>query len=163
MDETVVGDVHQLPEIPDAPLALDDAVNELLGGQTGGLGLFLDLLAVLVGAGQIHHVIALQALVAGYGVAGDRAVGMPDMQFVGRVVDGGGDIEGRFSHDSLSCFIRCGSCICSRLRNSAFRREASRCCNPRRHCRRTGRSRRPHRWLLCGRRPAFRRRPYRTS
>ena len=30
-DEAVVGDVHQLPQIPDAPGAFHDAVHELLG------------------------------------------------------------------------------------------------------------------------------------
>ena len=53
-DEAVVGDVHQLPQVQDALGALHDVVHELLGGHSGRLGLVLDLLAVLVGAGQEH-------------------------------------------------------------------------------------------------------------
>ena len=57
-DEAVVGDVHQLPQVQDAPGALHDAVHKLLGGDAGLLGLVLDLLAVLVGAGQEHDLAA---------------------------------------------------------------------------------------------------------
>ena len=65
----------------------------LLGGDAGGLGLVLDLLAVLVGAGEEHDIIALQSLVAGHGVGGHGAVGVADVQLVRRVVDGRGDIK----------------------------------------------------------------------
>ena len=102
-DEAVVGDVHQLPQVEDAALAADDLIDELLGGLAGGLGLLLDFLAVLVGAGQEHHVIAAQALVAREGVGGDGAVGVADVQLVRGVVDGGGDVKGLFFHACLSC------------------------------------------------------------
>ena len=85
-DEAVVGDVHQLPEILHATFAGNDFVHELLGGDAGGLGLLLDLLAVLVGAGEEHHVIALQPLVAGDHVGGHGAVGVADVQIVRGVV-----------------------------------------------------------------------------
>ena len=63
-------------------------------------GLVLDLLAVLVGAGQEHHVVALQPLVARHGVGGHGAVGVADVQLVRGVVDRRGDIEFfLFSHD----------------------------------------------------------------
>ncbi len=97
-DEAVVGDVHELPQVEDAAGAGDDAVYELLGGDAGGFGLFFDLLAVLVGAGEEHDVIACQPLVAGDGVGGDGAVGVADVELVGGVVDGGGDVEGGFGH-----------------------------------------------------------------
>ena len=67
-----------------APGALDDVVDKLLGGDAGLLGLVLDLLAVLVGAGQEHDVVALQALVAGHGVGGHGAVGVADVQLIAR-------------------------------------------------------------------------------
>ena len=49
--------------------------HERLGGDAGLLGLVLDRLAVLVGAGEEHHVIAGEALVPGHGVGGQGAVG----------------------------------------------------------------------------------------
>ena len=92
-DEAVVGNVHQLPQIADAPLSLHDAVHKGLGGHAGLLGLGLDLLAVLIGTGEEHHVVALQTLVAGDGVGGYGAVGMADVQLVRWIVDGRCDIK----------------------------------------------------------------------
>ncbi len=108
-DEAVVGNVHQLPQVLHAVLADDDPVHELLGRDAGGLGLLLDLLAVLVGAGEEHHVIALQALVAGDGVGGHGAVGVADVQIVRGVVNGGGDIKGLLFHALFSCY----RCLCA--------------------------------------------------
>ena len=48
------GGLHELPQVENALLARDDVVHELLGRDAGGLRLRLDLLAVLVGAGQEH-------------------------------------------------------------------------------------------------------------
>ena len=95
-DKAVVGDVHQLPEVKDAALALDDAVDELLRGDAGLPGLLLYLLAVLIRAGEEHHVVAAHSLVARNGIRRDGAVGMADVQFVGRIIDGGGDVECAF-------------------------------------------------------------------
>ena len=92
-DEPVVGDVHQLPQVLHPLLPGDDAVHERLGGDAGLLGLVLNLLAVLVGAGEEHHVVALEPLVPGHGVGGHGAVGVADVELVRGVVDGGGDIE----------------------------------------------------------------------
>ena len=92
-DKAVVGDVHQLPEVQDSPLALHDVVHKLLGRDAGGPGFLLNLLAVLVGAGEEHHVVALETLVAGHGVGGHGTVGVADVKLVRGVVDGGGDIE----------------------------------------------------------------------
>ena len=103
-DEPVVGDVHQLPQIQHAPLALHDAVHEGLRRHAGLLRLRLDLLAVLVGAGEEHHVIALQALIAGDGVGGHGAVGVADVQLVRRIVNGRCDIKRLLLHGSLSPF-----------------------------------------------------------
>ena len=104
-DKPVVGDVHQLPQIQHAPLPQDDVVHELLGGDPGGLGLVLDLLAVLVGAGEEHHVVALEPLEPGHGVGGHGAVGVADVELVRGIVDGGGNIEitlALFTHFSFS-------------------------------------------------------------
>ena len=92
-DEAVIGDVHQLPQVTDAARAVHDAVHEGLGSHTGFLGLGLDLLAMLVGAGQEHNVVALQTLIAGDGVGGHGAVAVADVQLVRGVVNGCGDIE----------------------------------------------------------------------
>ncbi len=104
-DEAVVRDVHQLPQILDAALAVDDVVNELLRGNARGLGLFFDLLAVLVGTGEEHHIEAHEPFVAGDGVGRDGAVGMAYVQLIGRVVDGCGDIEFFLFHALFSCIV----------------------------------------------------------
>ena len=81
-DEAVIGDVHQLPQIEHAALTLDDLVDELLRCDAGLLGAVLDLLAVLVRAGQEHHVIAAQALIARHGIRGYGAVGVADVELI---------------------------------------------------------------------------------
>ena len=93
-DKTVVGDVHQLPQIENALLARDDVVDKLLRGHAGCLCLFFDLLTVLVGAGQEHDVVALQALVARHRVGRDGAVGMTDVKLCRRIVNRRCDIKG---------------------------------------------------------------------
>ena len=92
-DEAVVRNIHELPQIENALFAADDVVDELLRGHARSLGLIFDLLAVLVGAGQEHDVIARQALVARHRVGRYGAVGVADVELVGGVVDGGRDIE----------------------------------------------------------------------
>jgi len=89
-DEAVVADVQQLPQILDGGY---DLVHILLGGHTGVGGLVLDLLAVLVGAGQEHDVIALHPLEACQCVAGDGGIAVADVQLVAGVVDGSGNVE----------------------------------------------------------------------
>ena len=86
-DEAVIADVHQLPQILDALGALDDVIDELLRRNAGLLGLQLDFLAVLVGAGQELDVVALQPLVAGHSVGSDGAVGMADVQLIAGIID----------------------------------------------------------------------------
>ena len=92
-DEAVVRNVHQLPQIENALFAFNNVVNEFLGGDTGFLGLGFDLLTMFVGTGQEHDVIAAHALVASDGVGSDGAVGVTDVQFGRRIVNGGCDIE----------------------------------------------------------------------
>ncbi|MPM97713.1 hypothetical protein SDC9_144890 [bioreactor metagenome] len=97
-DEPVVGNIHQLPQVLDALGPLHNPVHELLGGDAGLLGLCLDLLTVLVGAGQEHDVIAVEPLIAGNRIGGNGAVGVADVQLVRRVIDGRGDIKSLFFH-----------------------------------------------------------------
>ena len=89
-DEAVIADIQQLPQVFDGG---DDLVNVLLGGHAGIGGLILDLLAVLVGAGQEHDVIALHPLEARQRIAGHGGVAVADVQLIAGVVDGGGDVK----------------------------------------------------------------------
>ncbi len=78
-----------------------DLVGELLGRDAGGCGGALDLLAVLVGAGEEKRVDAQHALAAGDGVADDRRVGVADVRTRVDVVDRRRDVEllAVFIHD----------------------------------------------------------------
>ena len=69
-----------------------DRVGELLRRQPGGLGGLLNLLAVLVGAGEEVHVVAEQAMPAGERVADDRRVGVAEVRLGVDVVDRGGEV-----------------------------------------------------------------------
>ena len=89
-DEAVVADVQQLPQVLDGG---HDLIDVLLGGHARVGSLVLNLLAVLVGAGQEHDVIALHPLEAGQRIAGHGGVAVADVQLVAGVVDGGGDVK----------------------------------------------------------------------
>ena len=89
-DEAVIADIQQLPQILDGG---NDPVNVLLGGHACIGGLVLDLLAMLIGAGQEHDFLALHPLEAGQRVAGHGGVTVADVQLVAGVVDGGRDVE----------------------------------------------------------------------
>ena len=89
-DEAVIADIQQLPQILDGG---NDPVNVLLGGHACIGGLVLDLLAVLIGAGQEHDFLALHPLEAGQRIAGHGGVAVADVQLVAGVVDGGRDVE----------------------------------------------------------------------
>jgi hypothetical protein len=99
-DEAVVADVVALPQRaerrrhPVAVLLLRDA---LLAGDP------LDVLAVLVGAGQEEDVVAGEAAGPSERVGGDRGVGVPHVGQVVHVVDGGRDEEGAL-RDGHVCF-----------------------------------------------------------
>ena len=86
-DETVVRDVHQLPEVEDALFPADDLVHELLRGHARGLGLLFDLLAVLVRAGEEHHVLAAQPVIARDRVGRDGGIGVADVELCRRIID----------------------------------------------------------------------------
>ena len=102
-DEAVIADIHQLPQIQHTAGGDDDVVHKLLGRDPGLPGLVLDLLAMLVGAGEEHHLAAGQALVAGHGIGSYRAVGLANVETAGGVVDGRGDIKAIVFHRKTSC------------------------------------------------------------
>ena len=90
-DEVGVGDAHAAPEVAEG---LRDLVGELLRGDAGGDGGALDLLPVLVGAGEEEDVLAEEAVAAGEDVGDDGGVGVADVGACVDVVDRGGDVEG---------------------------------------------------------------------
>ncbi len=71
-DEPIVGNVHQLPQIQHAPVAQHDIIHELLGGNARFLSLVLDLLTMLVGSRQEHHIVALKPIVSVWPPHGNR-------------------------------------------------------------------------------------------
>ena len=94
-DVVVVGDAHAVPEVAE----LDgDLVGELLRGDSGCGGGALDLLAVLVGAGEEEGVVAEQAVAAGDDVGRDGRVGVADVRARVDVVDRGSEIELLLGH-----------------------------------------------------------------
>ena len=64
----------------------------------------LDLLAVLIGAGQEEHVVAVQPLEPRHDIGRDRGVGVTDMRRAIHIIDRGRDVEGWF-HDILPVSI----------------------------------------------------------
>ena len=102
-DEAVVADVHQLPQVLDGG---DDLIDVLLRSHAGVGGLVLNLLAVLVGAGQEHDVAALHPLEACQRVAGHGGVAVADVQLVAGVIDRCGDVECLvLAHENDSSFL----------------------------------------------------------
>ena len=76
-DIAVVADIHKAPETLEN---LGDLVNVFLGRDALLGGLLFDFQAVLVGACEKHHVIALHSSVARDRVAGDGGVAVSDMR-----------------------------------------------------------------------------------
>ena len=95
-DEAVVADVQQLPQLLEVR---DNLIDILLGGHALGLGLLLDFQAVLVRAGEEHHVIPLHSAVAGDRVAGHGAVAVADVRVARGIIDGSRDVERLFLHN----------------------------------------------------------------
>ena len=89
-DEAIIGDVQQLPQ---ALEVFHDVVYIFFRSDTGLGGVDLDLLTVLVGAGEEHHIIPLHSLVAGDGIAGHGAIAVTDVRVAAGIVDGGGDVK----------------------------------------------------------------------
>ena len=97
------GDVHQLSTGPSRPRSPSTMLStNSLGVTPASLGLGLDLLAVLVRAGEEHDVLAPQAVIPGQRVRGHRTVGVADVELVRGIVDGRCDIEFFLSNGILS-------------------------------------------------------------
>jgi len=80
--------------VPEGCEMLGDAVDKLLRAESGLVGAFLHLLAVLVDAGEEVHLTAVLALEAGHHVSENLLIGVADVRRRVRVVDGGGDVVG---------------------------------------------------------------------
>src|SRR3546814_8607419 len=79
-------------------MRISDWSADVCSSDLSGLGRrLLDLLAMLVGAGEEIDVIAVEPLEAGQHVAGERGVGMPDVRIIVYVVDRGRDVVRRLS------------------------------------------------------------------
>ena len=89
-DELVVGDAHALPEVAEGG---GDLVGELLRWDAGGGGGALDLLAVLVGAGEEVCVVAEETVATGDDVGRNGGVGVADVRARIDVIDGRGEVE----------------------------------------------------------------------
>ena len=101
-DELVIGGVHQVPDLLDLS---SDVVHMLLRGDARSLGLFLDLLAVLVRAGLEVYVVAGHALVARDRVGQHDLIGVADVRLRRGVGDRRRDIIGFLVHSLLSFIL----------------------------------------------------------
>ncbi len=128
-DEAVVPDVEPIPEGTEFRR---DLVAVLLLGDPPLAGDALDVLPVLVGAGQEEHVVAREAPGPGQGVGGDRGVGVPHVGDAVHVVDGGCDQVASFvahccfparSRQAASASAR--TCLTGTFLSSAARRQSS--------------------------------------
>ena len=99
-DEIVVRDAEQLPQFLKA---CDDAVDIRLRRDALLLRRLLNLLPVLIRAGQEEHIIAREPLEPRDRIRDGRAVRVTDVELCARVVNGGGDIKRRlFTHYNSS-------------------------------------------------------------
>ena len=89
-DEFIIGNIHQLPKIFDPGY---NVIDILLRRDPRGLRLFLNLLAVLVRAGEEHHVVPLNPFIPRHGIRHHGAVSVADVQIIRRIVDRRGDIK----------------------------------------------------------------------
>lgn len=102
-DEIVVGNIEFLPQLLEKG---HNAVYVLDRRNPCFLRLLLDLLSVLVTAGQKEHIIAVQSLETGHAVRNGRTVGMSDVQLRTGIVNGGGNIiRWFFTHKKTSCIV----------------------------------------------------------
>src|SRR5271165_3571581 len=89
-NEIVVRQTHAIPERAEFR---GDFIRELLWRFARSLRGALDLLTVLVGAGQEPCVMAQHAVPPRDRIAGNRGVGVPNMRMRVNVVDRGRDVE----------------------------------------------------------------------
>ena len=89
-DVGVVRHAHPLPEVFER---LRHAVGELLRRDACGSGAALDLLAVLVGAGEEEGVVAQQAVTPRQNIGDDRRVRVADVGARVDVINRSGEVE----------------------------------------------------------------------
>ena len=94
-DEFIVGGVHHVPVRLDN---LRDVVDIFLRGDAGGIGLFFNLLAMLVRAGLEVDIVALHALIARNAVGEHDLIRVADVRAAGGVGDSRRNIILRFTH-----------------------------------------------------------------
>ena len=105
-DEFIVGGVHHVPVRLDN---LRDVVDIFLRGDAGGIGLFFNLLAVLVRAGLEVDIVALHALIARNAVGEHDLIRVADVRAAGGVGDSRRNIILRFTHGwiiPLQCIFK---------------------------------------------------------
>ena len=110
-DKTVIGDIHQFPEILDPLGTFYNIIHKLLRCDLCFFCLLLNLLSVLIGSGQKHDIITAHTFISRDRIRRHRAVSMSDMQFVGRVINWGCNIEFTLAHVSSSIYL--SICFCS--------------------------------------------------
>ncbi len=92
-DEVVIRTVHPLDHGLEARHV---AFDQFARGNAFPRGGLLNLLAVLVGAGQEEHVVAVEPHETRNRVGRNRFVGVADMRRAVRIGDGGRDVIARF-------------------------------------------------------------------
>ena len=101
-DEVVVGEAEQPRHLAKA---LGVAVGELARRQALLGGRLLHLEAVLVGAGEEEHVLAVEPLEARDGVGRNRLVGVADVRLAVGIGDRGRDVEFRAPAHGTSVLV----------------------------------------------------------
>ena len=100
-DETVEGDVETLVHGLEAAGV---ARRKILGRQPLGLRGLDHLQAVLVGAGQEEHVLAVEPRKTRQRIGRNRLIGVADMRLAVRIGDGGRDVEDVFARSRGPCW-----------------------------------------------------------
>ena len=98
-DKLVIGGVEQ---IADAAYLPRHFIDIFFGRNTGGLRIFLYLLAVLVCTGKEEHIISLHSLIPGYGIGENYLIRITYMRLTRCVSDRSCDIILFFGHDLFS-------------------------------------------------------------
>ena len=102
-DEPVVGGVHPVPYRADLGRY---AIHIFLGADPLGLSIFLDLLPMLVRAGEKIHVEPHHSFVPRNHIRQNHIVGVADVGLAGGIGDGGGNVKLGFVHDGASLHTR---------------------------------------------------------
>ena len=119
-NEAIEADTQLAVELDERLHRAIDIGTRLHAGSAGRLG---DFQAVLIGASQEMHIIAIETLEARNRIAGDRLIGMAHMWPSIGVGDGGGQVKS-LAHDASECGKACRSAT-GRGKNRTVHRPAS--------------------------------------